>query len=137
LVGVGVGERRLADAPFLAAADLAAAPRLEPAGRRAFFPFDPVDPVAAARPAPRPALRPPAEPPPLPPRPLVPVPPLRPPDRLAEVRVPDPAARPEPPAAAPLRPPPDRPDPPDDAPEPRLAPRGGTLGKITSGDSSL
>jgi hypothetical protein len=140
LVGVGVGERRLADAPFLAAADLAAAPRLEPAGRRAFFPFDPVDPVAAARPAPRPALRPPAEPPPLPPRPLVPVPPLRPPDRLAEVRAPDPALRPEPPAA-PLRPLPDRPDPADDAPEPppepRLAPRGGTLGKITSGDSSL
>jgi len=118
----------------MAAADMAAAPRLEPAGRRPFFPLDPVDAAAPPRPAPRPALRPPAEPPP---RPLVPVPPLRPPDRLAEVRAPDPAARPEPPPAAPLRPPPDRPDPPDDAPEPRLAPRGGTLGKITSGDSSL
>jgi hypothetical protein len=51
-----------------------------------------------------------------------------------------------------LRPPPDVPeradllDPPDDEPDPRpaprrapllLAPRGGTLGRITSGDSSL
>ena len=134
MVGVGVGERRLAAVPFLAAADLAVAPRpapprLLPAGRRALFPLDP---VAPARPVPPPAL--PGR------RPLAPVPPLRPADRLAEVRAPDPAVRPEPPAA-PLRPLPDRPDPPDDAPEPppepRLAPRGGTLGKITSGDSSL
>ena len=87
---------------------------------------------------------------PPPPRPLVPVPPLRAPDRLAEVR--DPAPRSEPPPAAPLRPPPDVPerpdllDPPVDEPDrlpvPRLAPlllapRGGTLGRITSGDSSL
>jgi hypothetical protein len=139
LVGAGVAEPRLADVPFLAA-DLAVAPRPAPPGRRALFPFDLVDPVAPARPVPLPALRPLVEPP-LRPRPLVPDPPLRPPDRLAEVRAADPAARPEPPPAAPFRPPPDRPEPPDDAPEPppepRLAPRGGTLGRITSGDSSL
>jgi resuscitation-promoting factor RpfA len=142
LVGAGAAELRLVAAPFLAAADLAAdlavAPRPVPA-RRALFPFDPAAPPRLDPLAPRP----------LPPRPLapVPVPPLRAPERLAEVR--DPAPRPEP-AAAPLRPPPDVPDvperldlldPPDDEPDPLpdplLAPRGGTLGRITSGDSSL
>jgi hypothetical protein len=142
LVGAGLAAPRLVAAPFLAAADLAAdlavAPRPVPA-RRALFPLDPAAPPRLDPLAP-------------PPRPLVPVPvpPVRAPERLAEVR--DPAPRPEP-AAAPLRPPPDAPDvpdvperldlldPPDDEPDPlpdpRLAPRGGTLGRITSGDSSL
>ena len=148
MVGAGLAELRLVAAPFLAAADLAAAPRPVPAGRRELFPLDPaapprLDPLAPPRPPAEP-LR------PLPPRPLVPVPPLRAPDRLAEVR--DPAPRPEPPSAAALRPPPDVPerpdllDPPDEEPDPLpdprlapllLAPRGGTLGRITSGDSSL
>ena len=138
MVGAGLAEPRLVAAPFLAAADFAAAPRPVPAGRRELFPLDPAAP---------PLLDPLAPPPP---RPLVPVPPLRAPDRLAEVR--DPAPRSEPPPAAPLRPPPDVPerpdllDPPVDEPDrlpvPRLAPlllapRGGTLGRITSGDSSL
>ena len=142
MVGAGLAELRLVAAPFLAAADLAAALRPFAAGRRAPFPFEP-----AAPPRDDPLLppRPPAEPPRPPPRPVVPVPPLRVPDRLAEVR--DPAPRPAPLAV--LRPPdvadvparPDLPDPPDDEPDPlpapRLAPRGGTLGRITSGDSSL
>jgi hypothetical protein len=140
-----LAEFRLVAAPFFAAADLAAAPRPPPAGRRALFPLDRAAPPRLDPPAP-------AEPPrPLPPRPLVPVPPLRAPDRLAEVL--DTAPRPEPPLAAPLRDVPDaseRPDlldPPDDEPDPPLpvprlaplplAPRGGTLGRITSGDSSL
>jgi hypothetical protein len=139
LVGAGLAEPRLVAAPFLAAADFAAAPRPVPAGRRELFPLDPAAP---------PLLDPLA---PLPPRPLVPVPPLRAPDRLAEVL--DTAPRPEPPLAAPLRDVPDAPerpdllDPPDDEPDPPLpvprlaplplAPRGGTLGRITSGDSSL
>jgi hypothetical protein len=153
-----LAEFRLVAAPFLAAADLAAALRPVPAGRRALFPLDPVvfplEPAAPPRLDPVAPPRPPAEPlRPPPPRPLVPVPPLRAPDRLAEVR--DPAPRPDPPPAAPLRPPPDVPDvperpdlldPPDDEPDPLpaprlapllLAPRGGTLGRITSGDSSL
>jgi hypothetical protein len=155
LVGAGLAELRLVAAPFLAAADLAAAdlapaPRPVPVGRRALFPLDPaapprLDPLAPPRPPAEP-LR------PLPPRPLVPVPvpPLRAPDRLAEVR--GTAPRPEPPPAAAVRGVPDVPeradllDPPDDEPDPLpvprlapllLAPRGGTLGRITSGDSSL
>jgi hypothetical protein len=57
----------------------------------------------------------------------------RPLDRVAEVRPADPVARLEPPV---------RPDPPDDEREPLPAARlrllrGGTLGRITSGDSSL
>jgi len=149
LVGVGVGVFRLVAAPFLAAADLAAALRPVPAGRRVLLPLDP---FAPPRPDPLAAPRPPAEPPlrPLPPRPLVPaplvpVPPLRPPDRLAEVPALDPALRPEPPPDAPPRPVLDRPVRPDEErepePVPRLAPLlpppGGTLGRITSGDSSL
>jgi hypothetical protein len=138
LVGAGLAGLRLVAAPFLAAAELLAPPRAAalrplPAGRLALFFLDPA------------ALR---VDPPAPLRPLADVPPLRAPDRLAEVRDPDPAPRPEPPPAAPVRPPPvvpDRPDlldPPVDEPDPRLeplplAPRGGTLGKITSGDSSL
>ena len=138
---------RLVAAPFLAAADLAAAhlpvpPRPVPA-RRALFPLDPaapprLDPLA---PRPRAAYRRRCRCVP------VPVPPPRAPDRLAEVR--DPAPRPEP-AAAPLRPPPDVPDVPE-RPDlliprtmsrtrcrpPARPPRGGTLGRITSGDSSL
>ena len=57
------------------------------------------------------------------------------PDRLAVVRAADPVLRPAPPPApaAAARAPPDRAVP----PEPRLAPRGGVLGRITSGDSSL
>ena len=124
MVGAGFGALRLVAAPFLAAADLADPPRPVPAERRALFPFfGPVDPVAPLR-APDPAPR----PPPLP-RPLAEAPPLRLPDRPAVVRAPEP-----------VRAPPDlADDPPDlaDPPEPRLAPRGGTLGRITSGDSSL
>jgi hypothetical protein len=144
LVGAGLDAPRLVAAPFLAAADRAAAVRPDPAGRRALFPFDPfdpadpVDPVDLPRPDPPAPPRPPADP--LPPRPLVPVPPPRPPDRLvvvrAVVRAPDPVPSPvlrEAAAAEPLRAPPDLADP----AEPRLAPLGGTLGKITSGDSSL
>jgi hypothetical protein len=141
LVGAGLDAPRLVAAPFLAAADRAAAVRPDPAGRRALFPcdpFDPADPVDLPRPDPPAPPRPPADP--LPPRPPVPVPPPRPPDRLvvvrAVVRAPDPVPRPvlRPAAAAePLRAPPDLADP----AEPRLAPLGGTLGKITSGDSSL
>jgi hypothetical protein len=153
LVGAGLAWLRLVAAPFLAAADLAAALRPFPAGRRALFFLDPpaplqLDPPAPARLDPLAPPRPPA----VLPRPLEPAPPPRVPDRLAEVRDPDPAPRPEPPPAAPLRPPPDVPDrpdlldPPDDEPDPvpdprlaplPLAPRGGTLGRITSGDSSL
>jgi hypothetical protein len=158
LVGVGVGVFRLVAAPFLAAADLAAALRPVPAGRRVLLPLDPFapprpDPLAAPRPLAEPPLRPlrplpprPLVPVPLVPVPLVPVPPLRPPDRLAEVPDFDPAVRPEPPPAAPPRPPLDRPVPPDEEREPEpvpprlaplLLPPGGTLGRITSGDSSL
>jgi hypothetical protein len=125
LVGAVFGALRLVAAPFLAAADLADPPRPVPAERRALFPFfDPVDPLRAPDPAPRP---------PLPLRLLAEVPPLRLPDRPAVVRAPDPAP------AEPARAPPGlADDPPDLAePEPRLAPRGGTLGRITSGDSSL
>jgi hypothetical protein len=161
LVGVGVGVFRLVAAPFLAAADLAAALRPLPAGRRVLLPLDA---FAPPRPDPPAVPRPPVEPPPrplrplrpLPPRPLVPaplapvplvpVPPLRPPDRLAEVPVFDPALRPEPPPTAPPCPPLDRPVAPDEEREPEAVPRlapllplppGGTLGRITSGDSSL
>ena len=69
-----------------------------------------------------------------------------PPLRLAEVPVFDPVLRPEPPPAAPPRPLLDRPAAPDEEREPEAVPRlapllplppGGTLGRITSGDSSL
>jgi hypothetical protein len=144
LVGVGVGVFRLVAAPFLAAADLAAALRpVVPAGRRALLPLAPFAPPRPDPPAaPRPLAEPPLRPLPLVPLPPVPVLPPRLPDRLAEVPAFDPALRPEPPPAAPLRPPLDRPDPPEPELVPRLAPRlppppGGTLGRITSGDSSL
>lgn len=132
MVGPGGGAPRLVAVPFLAAADLPAPLRLVPPERRALFPFGPVDPVDPPRvpdPAPRPPL----------PRPPAAVPALRLPDRAAVVRAPDPVPRPAPPPAEPVRAPPDRADPPDRAvpPEPRRAPRGGVLGKITSGDSSL
>jgi hypothetical protein len=131
LVGAGVGAPRLVAVPFLAAVDLAAPARPAPAERRVVFPFDRVEPLVLADPlrVPEPAPRPP------PPRPLAPLPALRPPDRLAVVRAPDPVPRPaaRPAPAEPLRAPPDR----AAAPEPRLAPRGGVLGRITSGDSSL
>ena len=148
-MGVGVGVFRLVAAPFLAAADLAAALRPVPAERRVLLPLDP---FAPPRPDPLAVPRPPVEPPPLPlrllpPRPLAPVPlaPV-PPLRLAEVPVFDPALRPEPPPAAPPRPLLDRPAAPDEEREPEAVPRlapllplppGGTLGRITSGDSSL
>jgi hypothetical protein len=154
LVGVGVGVFRLVAAPFLAAADLAAALRPVPAERRVLLPLDP---FAPPRPDPLAVPRPPVEPPPRPlrlppPRPLVPAPlapaPLAPvpPLRLAEVPVFDPAPRPEPPPAAPPRPLLERPVAPDEEREPEAVPRlapllplppGGTLGRITSGDSSL
>ena len=145
-MGVGVGVFRLVAAPFLAAADLAAALRPVPDERRVLLPLDA---FAPPRPDPLAVPRPPVEPPPRPlvpvllaPVPLAPVPPLR----LPEVPVFDPALRPEPPPAAPPRPPLDRPVAPDEEREreavPRLAPLlplppGGTLGRITSGDSSL
>ena len=134
MVGAGVGAPRLVAAPFLAAVDLAAPARLVPAERRLAFPFDLVEPLVLAGPprVPDPAPRPPL------PRPLVPLPvprlPL--PVRLAVVRAADPVLRrpaPPPAPAEPLRVPPDRAVP----PELRLAPRGGVLGRITSGDSSL
>jgi hypothetical protein len=112
----------------LAAVDVLAVPaRPVPAERRVVFPFDLVEPLVLADP-----LRVP-DPAPRPPRPPAVVPVLRLlPDRLAVVRAADPAPRPVPPAD-PLRAPPDL----AVAPEPRLAPRGSVLGRITSGDSSL
>lgn len=121
MVGGGAAAPRLVAAPFLAAADRAAALRPFPAGARVLFFFDPVDPVeevARVRPDPL-ALAPPV---------LVPL--LRLPDRLAVVRAPDPALRAAPSPAEPLRAAPD-------LAELRLAPRGGTLGRIGFGDSSL
>jgi hypothetical protein len=130
LVGAGAGAPRLVAGRFLAAVDLAVPARLVPPERRVLFPFDPVDPLVLVDPlrVPDPAPRPPL------PRPPVPVPVLRLPlpDRLAVVRAADPVLRPAPPPAEPLRAP-DRAVP----PELRLAPRGGVLGRITSGDSSL
>jgi hypothetical protein len=119
-VGAGDGPLRLVVAAFFAPAF---PPLPVPAGLFPPLLADLADP-------PRPLAE------PLPPRPALP--PLRlPPDRLPDVRAPDPVPRPEPPRAPPLRPPP-APAP----PEPRLAPPlrappGGTLGRITSDDSSL
>ncbi len=126
-VGAVDGPPRLVAVPFL----FLAAPD---------FPLPPLPFAAGRRPPPWPAFpvdlpRPAAEP--LPPRPVLPLPLARlPPDRLLDVRAPVPVPRPEPPAPLP-RPPADPAPPEPRAVPPLRAPPRGTLGRITSDDSSL